>query len=55
MAEYVVDVRCMVDAQDLGDAYNIVCNELVEHIMNSDFIKDHDYISVKLKGDNFYD
>ena len=55
MAEYVVDVRCLVNANDLSHAYNKVCNDLVEHIMNSDDIIEHDYILVKRKGDNFYD
>lgn len=55
MSEFFVDVRCLVEADDIGKAYNKVVNDLYEHIMNSDVILEHDYITVKQRRDDFYD
>ena len=55
MVEFFVDVRCLVDADDIGNAYDKVANELVEYILNSDVIEQHDYICVKQRRDDFYD
>ena len=55
MSQYVVDVRVLVDADDIGEAYVKVVNELYEHIMNSDVILEHDYIKVMQRRDDFYD
>ena len=55
MTEFFVDVRVLVDAENMGKAYNKVANELYEHIMNSDEIIEHDYIAIKQRRDDFYD
>lgn len=55
MNEFYVDVRCLVQAEDIGNAFNIVYNELTEYILNSDNIKEHDYIAIKQRRDDFYD
>ena len=55
MNQYVVDVRVLVDAEDIGEAYAKVVNELYEHIMNSDVILEHDYIKIMQIKDDFYD
>lgn len=55
MAEFFVDVRCLVSASNLATAINKVENELVEYIMNSDVILEHDYIRAKQRRDDFYD
>jgi len=55
MTEFFVDVRVLVDADDIGQAYNKVVNELYEYIMNSDVIIEHDYIVIKQRRDDFYD
>lgn len=55
MTEFFVDVRVLVDAEDIGKAYYKVANELDEHIMNSDEIREHDYIAIKQRREDFYD
>jgi len=55
MTGYFVDVRCLVNAEDLFHAVSTVENELREHILNSDEIIEHDIIKVKLRRDDFYD
>lgn len=55
MTEFFVDVRCLVEARDIGDAYNKVVNELYEYLMNSDVIEQHDYLKVEQRRDDFYD
>ena len=55
MTEFFVDVRVLVDAEDIGKAYNKVANELDEYIMNSDEITEHDYIAIKQRREDFYD
>lgn len=55
MTEFFVDVRVLVDAEDIGKAYNKVANELDEYIMNSDEIMEHDYIAIKQRREDFYD
>ena len=55
MTEFFVDVRCLVEARDIGDAYNKVVNELYEYLMNSDEIIQQDFIQVKQRRDDFYD
>lgn len=55
MTEFFVDVRVLVDAEDIGKAYNKVANELDEYIMNSDEIIEHDYIAIKQRREDFYD
>lgn len=55
MEEYLVDVRCKVEANDLSEAYRLVEQELREYILNSDVIKEHDYMQVKILMDSFFD
>ena len=55
MTEFFVDVRVLVDAEDIGKAYNKVVNELDEYVMNSDEIRENDYIAIKQRREDFYD
>ena len=55
MTEFFVDIRVLVDAGEIGEAYVKVVNELDEYIMNSDEIREHDYIAIKQRRDDFYD
>lgn len=53
--EFYVDVRCLVSGRDMGEAYNKVLNELHEYLLNSDDIREHDFIQIKQRRDDFYD
>ena len=55
MTEFYIDIRCLVDDEDIGEAYNKTVNELYEYIMNSDVIEQHDYIRIMQRRDDFYD
>ena len=55
MDKYYVDIRCLVEAEDIGKTYSKIQRELYEYIMNSDILIEHDVISIKQKRDDFYD
>lgn len=53
--EFYIDIRCLVEADNIREAYNKIETELYEYIMNSDEILEHDYIQIKQRRDDFYD
>ena len=55
MSEFFVDIRCLVDSEDITSAVNLVRNELSEYILSSCVIKEHDVIKVEIRRDDFYD